>query len=49
MQRNLLRMYYKIGELSGYDTRDASKDKPVTRRLARRRLARELRRDPEGA
>jgi len=38
------RMYYEIGEWSYYE-HDRLADKPISRRIARRRLARELRRE----
>ena len=48
MQANRARMYYRIGEWA-YFERERGDGKVIARRLARRRLDRELRRDPEGA
>lgn len=47
---NRARMYYKIGDWGYHDEgRRDRLDKKTDRRIAKRRLARELRRDPEGA
>lgn len=48
MQASRARMYYNICEWAYYE-REHPTMKAISRRLARRRLARELRRDPEAA
>lgn len=48
MRANRARMYYKIGEWAWFE-REYGDGKRISRRLSRRRLARELRRDPEAA
>lgn len=45
MNENLSKKYYKIGEISLHDSRDPPKCKKLSRRIARRKLLQDMRKN----